>query len=296
MWVIERFGKYSRTLFPGLAVLLPFVDRIRYSYSSKEQGILIPHQSAITRDNVIVDIDGVLFLRIIDAEKASYNIDNPIFNLINLAQTTMRSEIGKLKLDTLFEERDQLNLNIVDVIKREAYEWGVECKRYEIRDISVSDIVRQSMDLQAEAERRKRKVVLESEGEGLADTNRAEGRRRAQQHLADAELYTTLKAAEAQSAAIKMTANATAEAITTIAESLEKNPRAHDAVSLRIAEQWMEQFGNIAKEGNTVVLSQPMGDPAAFTTQALQLYKTMTGNNGAKQLPASSDSKKDGAK
>ncbi len=276
--MIERFGKYHKTQYPGLAFFIPFVDRIRYSYTSKEQGIMIPHQSAVTRDNVMVSIDGVLFLRISDAEKASYNIDNPIFNLINLAQTTMRSEIGKLKLDTLFEERDQLNLNINQVIKREAYEWGVECKRYEIRDISVSDIVRQSMDLQAEAERRKRKLILESEGESQAEANRALGRRQAQEHMAEADLFTTVKAAEAQAKAIQVTSEATAEAIGTLSNSIQKNECASEAVSYRIAEQYVEQFGNLAKQGTTVVLSQPIGDPAAFTTQALSVFNSIRQN------------------
>lgn len=273
--VVERLGRYLRTLEPGLCFLVPLIDRIRYVYSSKEQGIVIPQQSAITRDNVMVDIDGVLFLRIVDGVKASYNIDNPIFNVINLAQTTMRCEIGKLKLDNLFEERDQLNHNIVEVIKTEAQEWGVECKRYEIRDVAVSDIVRQSMDLQAEAERRKRKLVLESEGEMEAEANRAEGHRRAQELIADAAAYATTKNAKAQGDAMQALAGASASSLSTVAAAMSKDPSMKDAVALRIAEQYLEQFGHIAKESNTVVLPQAVGDGAAMATQALSMYRAI---------------------
>lgn len=286
-WVVERFGRYLKTLMPGLNFLLPSpIDRVRYVYSSKEQGILIPHQSAITRDNVMVDIDGVLFLRICDVEKASYNIDNPIFNLMNLAQTTMRSEIGKLKLDTLFEERDQLNASIVDTMKREAFEWGVECKRYEIRDIAVSDIVRQSMDLQAEAERRKRKLVLESEGESLAESNRAHGKKLAQQHLAEATLFTVVKEAEAEAQAVRTMAEANCEALTAVGQCLASKPGARDAVGLAVAEKYIAEWGKLAKAGTTVVLSQPVGDVAAFTTQALSMFQTLSRQRDGADAPS----------
>ena len=276
VYVVERFGKYHTTLEPGLWFVVPIIDRIKYCYTTKEQGISIPNQAAITRDNVIVEIDGVLFLRIVDAERASYNIENPIFNLINLAQTTMRSEIGKLKLDALFEERANLNLSIVDAIKSEAWGWGVECKRYEIRDIQVSDIVRQSMDLQAEAERRKRKLILDSEGESLAETNRAQGRRSAEQQMAEASKFAVERQAEASAASMKMLAEATAESIRIVGKALSDVPNSSDAVSLRIAEKYIDEFGKLAKQGNSVVLSSNVSDPAAFSAQALSIYNTLS--------------------
>mmetsp|Transcript_61130 Transcript_61130/g.71099 ORF Transcript_61130/g.71099 Transcript_61130/m.71099 type:complete len:368 (-) Transcript_61130:209-1312(-) len=272
-YVVERLGKYHKTLTSGWWFVMPFFDKIRYAYNTKEQGIPIPNQAAITRDNVIVEIDGVLFLRIVDAEKASYNIENPIYQLINLAQTTMRSEIGKLKLDTLFEERANLNLAIVQAIQKEAWEWGVECKRYEIRDIAVSDIVRQSMDLQAEAERRKRKLVLESEGDSQADTNRAEGKKNAQMQLAEAAKYAVLLKAEADAEAARTMAKATADSMNTIAVALREHKDVADKIlGLRVAEKYLDEFGKIAKEGNTVVLSNQVSDPASFAAQAMSIY------------------------
>ena len=293
--VVERLGRFQRILEPGMNVLWPLVDSIRYVYTSKEQGIVIPQQSAITRDNVMVDIDGVLFLRIVDPCKASYNIDNPVFNVINLAQTTMRCEIGKLTLDNLFAERDQLNRNIVDVIQTEAQEWGVECKRYEIRDVSVSDIVRQSMDLQAEAERRKRKLVLESEGEMEATINRALGKRRAQEHNAEAAKVATEINAEAAATAMRKVADATADSLVTVAKGFEAHGRTADAASLRVAEQYLEHFGSIAKEGTTVVLPNSVGDGATMATQALSMFnavnkQAVAGRSSAPSLPASSGS------
>lgn len=278
-YVVERLGKYHKTLTSGMWVVLPLIDKIRYVYNTKEQGIPIPNQAAITRDNVIVEIDGVLFLRIVDAEKASYNIENPIYQLINLAQTTMRSEIGKMKLDTMFEERANLNLAIVQTIQKEAWEWGVECKRYEIRDITVSDIVRQSMDLQAEAERRKRKLVLESEGDSQADTNRAEGKRNAMQQMAEANKFSVHRRAEAEAEATKILAQATADSIGIVAVALREHKDVADKVlGLRVAEKYIDEFGKVAKEGNTVVLSNQISDPAAFAAQAMSIYGATSNN------------------
>ncbi|CUE91109.1 Hypothetical protein, putative [Bodo saltans] len=280
-YVVERLGKYQRTLDPGWWIVVPMLDRIRYVYNTKEQGIPIPNQSAITGDNVIVEIDGVLFLRIVDPEKASYNIENPIYQLINLAQTTMRSEIGKLKLDTLFAERANLNVAIVQAIQKEAWEWGVECKRYEIRDIQVSDIVRQSMDLQAEAERRKRKLVLESEGDSQAETNRAEGKRNAQVQLADGNKYSVERRAEAEAEATRVLAKATADSVEIVADVIRRNKDVADQVlGLRVAEKYITEFGNIAKEGNTVVLSNQVSDPAAFAAQAMAIYGSTAKKGG----------------
>lgn len=274
-YVVERLGSYHRTLDSGWWIVIPIIDQIRYNYNVKEQGIEIPNQSAITSDNVMVEIDGVLFLKIVDSAKASYNIENPVFNLINLAQTTMRSEIGRMSLDSLFRERASLNQNIVEVLRREANEWGIECKRYEIRDIIVSELVRRSMDLQAEAERKKRKLVLESEGESTATMNRANGMKIAQQYVADAAKYTTERNAEGEAAAIRIKAAAVSDNISVVSEAIGKAKHGNEAISLRVAESYIEKFGELAKESNTVIMSQPVSDPAAFATQALSVFNTV---------------------
>lgn len=287
-YVVERLGRYHKTLDSGWWIVIPVIDKIQYAYNVKEQGVEIPDQSAITMDNVMVEIDGVLFLQIVDSRKSSYNIENPIYNLINLAQTTMRSEIGRMTLDNLFRERASLNKNIVDILRREASEWGIECKRYEIRDIVVSELVRRSMDLQAEAERRRRKLVLESEGEAKAEANRAEGLKIAQQLAADAQKYTILKNAEANAEAIRIRSGAVADNISIVAKVIDETKCSDQAIALRVAENYIEQFGNLAKETNTVVMSQPISDPATFSAQALAVFNQVATSASKANLPPTS--------
>jgi len=260
-YVVERLGKYHKTLEADWYMLIPFVDKIAYAHSLKEQALIIESQAAITKDNVTVMIDGVLYLKITDPEKASYGVSDAIAAASALAQTTTRSEIGKMTLDKTFEERESLNKTIVRILNEAGEPWGIQCLRYEIRDIIPPSSVRESMDQQAEAIRRKRVAISESEGMLQSDVNIAEGGKRALE----------LKA-EGEAAAILMKAEATAKAVRMIAEAVDKDG-GEEAIALRVAEQYLEAFGNIAKESTTMMLPSNAADPSSMVAQAMGMYK-----------------------
>lgn len=217
-------------------------------------------QQAITRDNVTIGIDGVLYVRIVDPYAASYGVEDPIFAVSQIAQTTMRSELGRMKLDETFEERENLNQGIVNAINAAAKPWGLTCLRYEIRDITPPPSVRSAMDTQAEAERRKRAEILQSEGERQSEMNRAEGERAAVVMRAEAEAQTITKVAQA-----------TAQGIREVAAAVQ-SPGGQSATSLRVAEKWVEAFGKLAKETNSVIVPASVGDPGAMIAQAMAIY------------------------
>ena len=272
--VVERFGSYSRTLSPGLHLLIPLVDQIRYVHSLKEQTLSMHAQNAITRDNVAVQIDGVLYVQITDARKASYGVEDPLFAVMQLAQTAMRSELGKITLDKMFEERDALNTNIVRVINEASIAWGIQCLRYEIRDIAPPEGVKKAMELQAEAERRKRARVLESEGEKQSRINIAEGAKAEKILNSEAAMQEQINSALGEAEAILRKAGATAEGLERVSTALQGHGGG-DAAALRVAEQYVEAFGKLAKEANTVLLPANASDPASMVTQALSVYKAL---------------------
>ncbi|XP_055702360.1 stomatin-like protein 2, mitochondrial isoform X2 [Phlebotomus papatasi] len=282
-WVVERMGKFHRILEPGLNVLLPIVDRVKYVQSLKEIAIDVPKQSAITSDNVTLSIDGVLYLRILDPYYASYGVEDPEFAITQLAQTTMRSELGKMSLDKVFRERESLNVSIVDAINKAAAAWGIMCLRYEIRDIKLPSRVHEAMQMQVEAERRKRAAILESEGVREADINVAEGKRQSRILASEAERMEQINKANGEAAALLAIADARARGLQMVAKSLTAKD-GKSAASLAIAEQYVGAFQNLARQNNTLILPQNVGDVSSLVGQAMAIYQTISSTTNGNDL------------
>ncbi|KAK9874100.1 hypothetical protein WA026_002454 [Henosepilachna vigintioctopunctata] len=273
-WVVERMGKFFRILEPGLNILIPIIDKVKYVQSLKEIAADIPKQSAITSDNVTLSIDGVLYLRIVDPYLASYGVEDPEFAITQLAQTTMRSELGKISLDKVFRERENLNISMVEAINKASEAWGMQCLRYEIRDIKLPQRVQEAMQMQVEAERKKRAAILESEGVREAEINVAEGKRKARILGSEAERQEQINKAAGEASAIQAIAEARATALKTVAKALgeELGP---NAASLTIAEQYVTAFNKLAKTSNTIILPSNVGDVSSLVTQAMATYSTI---------------------
>ena len=262
-YVVEFLGKYQKTLQAGLHILIPFVQRVAYVQSLKEETIDVPSQSCITKDNIAVDIDGILYLQCQNAELASYGIDDYRYATSQLAQTTLRSEIGKIELDKTFEERDMINSSVVQAVDMASNAWGVKVLRYEIKDINPPSTVRDALEKQMRAERERRAVVAESEGHRTATINVSEGQRQEMINLSEAEKLKQVNEAEGKATEIELLAKATAAGIRTIAEAINA-PGGSDAVNLRVAEQYIDQFGHLAKTTNTLILPSDVGNIASF--------------------------------
>ena len=273
-WIVQRLGKYNRTLDAGLKILVPVIDQVAYKHTLKEQTFDVASQSCITKDNISVEIDGVLYMQVNDARAASYGVENYFIAISQLAQTTLRSEIGKIDLDRTFEERDTINARVVDAVDRAAEPWGVKILRYEIKDITPPASVRDALEKQMRAERERRAVVAESEGERQARINVSEGDRQETINLSEAEKLKQINEAEGRAQEIKLVAEATAAGIRDVASALTENG-GREAVNLRIAEQWVSQFGQLAKTNNTMIVPAQLGDVATLVSTVMKSMEAM---------------------
>lgn len=271
-FVVERLGRYHSTLNAGFHILFPFIDAIRYRHNLKESALDIAEQVCITKDNVQVAVDGVLYYKVLDPQKASYGISNLVFAITQLAQTTLRSEIGKIELDRSFEERSRINLSIVAELDKASESWGVKVFRYEIKNITPPQDVLAAMEKQMRAEREKRAMVLQSEGARDAAINNAEGEKQQVIKASEAKKQQQINEAEGQSAAILLVAQATSEGIQKVAESI-NIPGGFEAVQLKVAEQYVEKFGQLAKQNNTMILPTNLADIAGFVSGAMAAIK-----------------------
>ena len=280
-YVIERLGKYSGTLNAGFHILVPFLDRIGYRLSLKERALDIEEQVCITRDNVQVSVDGVLYMRVLDPERASYGISDYVFAISQLAQTTLRSEIGKIDLDKTFEERTTINTEIVSELDKASDPWGVKVLRYEIKNITPPHDVLAAMEKQMRAEREKRATVLTSEGERDSSVNEAEGQKQRVIKASEAKKEQQINEAEGRANAIRAVAEATADGIRKVAEAI-NSPGGAEAVRLRVAEQYITEFGNLAKAGTSMIVPANVSDVSSMIALAM---KTIEHGQGGGDSP-----------
>ena len=271
-WVVERLGKYSDTLQAGFHILIPFLDTVRYKHSLKEIALDVPEQICITKDNVQVAVDGVLYIKILNPERASYGISDYNYAISQLAQTNLRSEIGKIDLDKTFEERTNINTAVVSEVDKASEAWGVKVLRYEIKNIAPPADVLAAMEKQMRAEREKRAVVLTSEGERDAAINSAEGAKQQVIKASEANRQQRINEAEGEAAAILARATATAEGIRKVADAIQ-GAGGFEAVQLRVAEQYISNFGELAKAGNTLILPANLADIGSMVTLAMNVIR-----------------------
>jgi regulator of protease activity HflC (stomatin/prohibitin superfamily) len=270
--VVERLGKYSRTYDAGLHLLVPFLDRIAYRHSMKEEAIDVPKQSCITKDNISVEVDGILYLQVIDAKGASYGISNYRFAVIQLAQTTLRSEVGKIELDKTFEERESINGAVVAAVDKASESWGIKVLRYEIKDIVPPASVQDALEKQMRAERERRATVAESEGARQAKIYVSEGMKQETINISEADKIRQINEAEGKARQIELVAESTANGIRKVAEAINA-PGGLDAVKLRVAEQYVHEFGRLAKESNTLIIPAPLSDVSSMVAMATKAFE-----------------------
>jgi len=272
-WVVERLGRFHAALLPGLNIVIPFVDRIAYKHMLKEVPLDVPSQVCITRDNTQLTVDGILYFQVTDPRLASYGTSNYIVAITQLAQTTLRSVIGKMELDKTFEERDDINRAVVAALDEAATSWGVKVLRYEIKDLTPPKEILHAMQAQITAEREKRALIAASEGRKQEQINIATGEREAFIQRSEGEKQAAINNAQGEAEAIKAVATATAMAISQVALAIQ-SPGGMDAVNLKVAEKYVEAFGNVAKEGNTLILPGNLADMGAMVATAMSIVKT----------------------
>jgi regulator of protease activity HflC (stomatin/prohibitin superfamily) len=280
-FIVERLGKFQSTLVAGLHILVPFFDKVAYKHTLKEQAVDVPPQTCITQDNISVEVDGILYLQVVDAKKASYGINNYAFAATQLAQTTMRSVIGKLALDTTFEERESMNNAIVDAVDRASDPWGVKVTRYEVKNIIPPQSIKDAMEKQMRAVREKRAVIAESEGEKQAKINVAEGGKQELIARSEGEKQKRINEAEGRAAEIEKVAEATAAGIRAIATAINEEG-GMNAVNLRIAEQYLGEFGKLAQEGNSLIIPSNLSDVGGMVAS---LSKVLTDSKAGGDTP-----------
>ena len=271
-FIIEKLGKYSKTLVAGFHILVPFLDKVAYKHTLKEQAIDVPPQSCITKDNIAVEVDGILYMQVVDAKRASYGIDNYRFASVQLAQTTMRSVMGKLDLDKTFEERENINSVIVEAVDKASDPWGVKVTRYEVKNIQPPQSIKDAMEKQMRAEREKRATIAESEGDRQAKINRAEGDKKEMIARSEGEKQKRINEAEGRAVEIQRVAEATAKGIREIAAAINEKGGIN-AVNLRVAEQYLDQFGKLAKTNNSIIIPSDLADIAGIIKAATSVVK-----------------------
>jgi regulator of protease activity HflC (stomatin/prohibitin superfamily) len=274
-WVVEKLGKFDRVLVPGLNFIIPIIENVAYEHNLKELPVDVHKQTAITQDNVSILIDGIIYIKILDAKAASYGVSDPIYAITQLAQTVMRSEIGKLTMDRTFEERNTLNANIVHSINDAAGNWGVQCMRYELKDISPPKNVLEAMELQVAAERRKRAEILDSEGKKQSIINIAEADKAQVVLESEGAYQDQVNRAKGGAEAILEVATATALGIEKIAKAIQVECGS-EAASLNIAEKYIDAFANLAKKGNTIIVPANANDVSGMLAQAISVFKNVS--------------------
>ncbi|UJJ30179.1 SPFH domain-containing protein [Halopseudomonas maritima] len=274
-FIIERLGKYAKTLDAGFHILIPFVDRVAYKHTLKEEAIDVPSQACVTRDNIQVVVDGVIYLQVVDPKLASYGINDYRYASMQLAQTTLRSVVGKIDLDKTFEERETINIQVVEALDEAAKPWGVKVLRYEIADIELPATILDALEKQMRAERERRAVVAQSEGEREAKINVSEGVKQETINLSEADKQRQINEAEGKAREIELIATATAEGLRRVAEAI-NTQGGQEAVSLRVAEQYVKEFGKLAQTNNTMILPAELsniGSAVAAITKTLETAK-----------------------
>lgn len=279
-FIIQRLGKYHITLKAGFHVLIPFIDNVAYKHTLKEQALDVMPQTCITRDNISIEVDGILYLQVVDPQKASYGINNYQFASTQLAQTTMRSIIGKLELDKTFEERETINVAIVDAVDKASDPWGVKVTRYEVKNIVPPKSIKDAMEKQMRAEREKRALIAESEGDKQAKINRAEGDKQELIKRSEGEKQKRINEAEGLATEIREVAAATATGIRNVAQAVNERG-GMEAMNLRVAEKYIEEFGNLAQKSNTMIIPSDMSNMAGLIATATSVIKGTGGSGSA---------------